>query len=78
MTRQIEVVYQNGAFHPLEHENLTFEEGQHIKILVEEDAAPVDILKLAQQVYDGLSEEDIDAIEEIALDRRHFFGRDKH
>ncbi len=31
-------------------------------------------LKLATRVYDGLSDEDIDEIEQIALDRSNFFG----
>ena len=31
-------------------------------------------LKLATRVYDGLFEEDIDEIEQIALNRSNFFG----
>ena len=31
-------------------------------------------LKLATRVYDGLSDEDIDEIEQIALNRSNFFG----
>ena len=34
-----------------------------------------EILALATQVYEGLSEEEIDEIERIILDRRDFFGR---
>lgn len=32
------------------------------------------MLKLAEKVYEGLSEDDIDEIERIALDRSNFFG----
>ena len=35
---------------------------------------PDDVLTLAGQVYEGLSEEDIDDVERISLDRRGFFG----
>jgi hypothetical protein len=31
-------------------------------------------LELAMHVYDGLSEEQIDELEKIILDRRNFFG----
>ena len=35
---------------------------------------PDALLKLAEKIYEGLSEEDIDEIERIALDRSNFFG----
>ena len=35
---------------------------------------PNEILKLAENFYEGLSEEDINEIERIALDRSNFFG----
>jgi hypothetical protein len=41
---------------------------------VETERTPNDILALAEQVYDGLSEEEIDDVERISLDRRMFFG----
>ncbi len=34
------------------------------------------MLKLARQVYEGLSEKDIEEIERIALDRSNFFSKD--
>jgi hypothetical protein len=38
-----------------------------------ETLSPDEILNLAGQVYEGLSPEDVDEIERLALDRRHFF-----
>jgi uncharacterized membrane protein len=35
---------------------------------------PNEIMKLAEKIYEGLSEEDIDEIEKIMLDRSNFFG----
>ncbi len=37
---------------------------------------PNEILKLAEKIYEGLSEEDIEEIEKIALDRSNFFSKD--
>jgi PHD/YefM family antitoxin component YafN of YafNO toxin-antitoxin module len=34
-----------------------------------------EILSLAAQVYEGLSPDDVDEIERLALDRNHFFAR---
>ena len=34
-----------------------------------------EIMKLAEKIYEGLSEEDIEEIEKIALDRSNFFGK---
>ncbi len=35
---------------------------------------PSEIMKLAEKIYEGLSVEDIDEIERIALNRSNFFG----
>lgn len=48
-------------------------EGQ-VKIMVESESTPKDILALAGRVYAGLSEEDMNDIERIALERGAFFG----
>lgn len=36
--------------------------------------SPDEIMKLAENIYEGLSEEDINEIEKIALDRSNFFS----
>ena len=44
--------------------------------VTEEQLPPdMDAVDLAIKVYEGLSEEEIDEIERIALDRRNFFSR---
>lgn len=48
-------------------------EGQ-VKITVESESTPEDIIALAGCVYAGLSEEDMNDIERIALERGAFFG----
>lgn len=41
---------------------------------IETEAAPDDVLALAEQVYDGLSGGEVDDVERIALDRGSFFS----
>jgi hypothetical protein len=44
---------------------------------IEEVLPPEELLRLAAQVYEGLSPDEIDEVERIALDRSHFFdGRE--
>lgn len=71
MTRTIEAVFKNGAFRPVGPIDLN--DGQHVKISIE--VSENDPLALIQEVYAGLSEEDIDEIEKVILDRRDFFSR---
>jgi hypothetical protein len=40
-----------------------------------ETPLPDEILQLAAQVYEGLSPGDVEEVERLALDRRHFFTR---
>ena len=74
MSEIIEAIYEKGVFKPLQ--NLELPEGQHVRLVVEaaEPSSSTDILALAAQVYEGLSPEDIDAIEQIARNRGDFFG----
>lgn len=73
MTQIIEAIYQNGMFKPLNPISEKISEGEKVKLVVEiEEANP--IMKLAENFYEGLSEEDVDEIERIALDRSNFFG----
>ncbi len=76
MTQIIEAIYQNGIFKPLNPVSDSISEGEKVKLVVEiEEANP--IMKLAENFYEGLSEDDIDEIEKIALDRSNFFGERK-
>ena len=73
MTQTIELIYQNGIFKPLNTVPESVTEGTKIKLVVEVEEIN-SIMKLAENFYEGLSEDDIDEIERIALDRSNFFG----
>lgn len=70
----LKAIYENGVFRPLEKPELT--EGQSVQLIVESTThlSPQEMLKLAAEVYEGLSVTDIDEIEEIALKRDNFFS----
>ena len=74
MNQTYEAVYENGVFRPVEGLPTTISEGQHVRLIVETDETD-DILQLAAQVYRGLSDEQVRAVEQIALDRHDFFDR---
>ena len=75
MTQTIEAIYQNGIFKPLKPILQEIAEGEKVKLVVEtEDEEINPITKLAENFYEGLSKEDIEEIERIALDRSNFFG----
>jgi predicted DNA-binding antitoxin AbrB/MazE fold protein len=73
MTQIIEAIYQNGMFKPLSPISEEISEGEKVKLVLETQEGN-SIMKLAENFYEGLSEEDIDEIEKIALDRSNFFG----
>ena len=80
MTQTIEAVYQNGMFKPLNDISDEIAEGAKVKLVVEterENEETNPIMKLAENFYEGLSEEDIAEIEKVALDRSNFFGDSK-
>ncbi len=74
MTQTLEAVFENGIFRPLTTVNLSIHEGQPVRLVVEPIEDTTDALKLAQQVYAGLTQPQIDEIEQIALNRKDFFG----
>lgn len=73
MKQAIDTIYENGAFRPVRPETVTIPDGRRVRITVHDEPEP-EALRLATQVYDGLSNTEIDEIEQIALDRRSFFG----
>ena len=75
--QSISAVFENGRFRPVRPLGQSFAEGQQVRLVVETDLSPEEILDLAGQVYDGLSDEEIDEIERIALDRGNFFSNDE-
>ena len=75
MMQTIEAIYQNGMFKPLNPVSEEITDGKKVEITInDKKLSPEEMLELASQVYEGLSEEDIDEIEKIALDRSNFFG----
>lgn len=74
----IEAIYQNGMFKPIKPISEEFEEGAKVKLIVEaENKETNPIMKIAENFYEGLSEEEVNEIEKIALDRSNFFGERK-
>lgn len=72
MTQTIDAVYENGMFKPVDPNKVCVPDGRRVVLVVEEQAL-LEPLRLAAQVYKGLSTNDIDVIEKIAIDRSHFF-----
>lgn len=75
MHETLDAVYENGVFRPLGHPAVA--EDKRVRLRVEPACSvpPQDLLDLAAKVYEGLSEEEIDEVERIALDRGSFFGK---
>ncbi|MEM1310454.1 MAG: antitoxin family protein [Cyanobacteria bacterium P01_C01_bin.70] len=73
MQQVVEAIYENGVLRPLK--TLELSEGQEVQLTIRDKAAiePNEMLQLAAEVYEGLSEEDIQEVEAIACDRSHFF-----
>lgn len=76
MKHRLNAVYESGGFRVLDNPMLPIHDGQKVQMIVETDDVTQDAVELATHVYDGLSKQDIDEIERIALDRRRFFGRE--
>ena len=72
MTKIIEAIYENGVFRPLQPETVAFQEGQIVRLKIAAETEP-ESLQLAARVYEGLSKEEINDIERIALDRGNSF-----
>jgi predicted DNA-binding antitoxin AbrB/MazE fold protein len=71
----IEAIYQNGMFKPVTPVEENYSEGETVLITIQDkESSAKEIMKLAENFYEGLSEDDIDEIEKIALDRSNFFG----
>lgn len=69
-TQTLDAVFQNGAFHPLSPSPV-WSEGQQVRLIVE--APETDVLILAGEVFEGLSQEEQAEVERIALKRGDFF-----
>lgn len=75
MTAQtLTAVFEKGIFRPLTVSRLLISEGQQVRLTVETHESPTGVLALATQVYEGLTEAQIDEVEQIILNRQDFFG----
>ena len=76
MKHIVKAVYENGVFKPIRAPEIP--QGQQVRLGIEPLTEPSaeDMLKLAAQVYQGLSEQDIDEIDAMTRQRRDFFGRE--
>ena len=74
MKQTLEAIYEDGVFKPTKH--LEIPNGQQVRLEVEtlSDASVDDVLFLAAQVYEGLTDQDVNEIEEVAFQRSDFFG----
>ena len=77
MTRNLDAVYENGAFRPTGDADITLPDGARVRLTVEpiSQNAEENVLDLAANVYAGLSDEDVADIERIAMDRTSFFSQ---
>ncbi|MEK6336418.1 MAG: antitoxin AF2212-like protein [Acidobacteriota bacterium] len=74
MTQTLDAIFKDGTFKPLDNGSLPFSEGQRVKLTVEVPTEKRDdLLGLAGEVYEGLSDKDIEEVESIALKRGSFF-----
>ena len=76
MTKDVDAIYENGAFRPVDDAEIPLADGTRVRLSVEavEPAAVDNVLDLAAQVYAGLSHKVVAEIEQIAMDRSHFFS----
>lgn len=72
----LEAIFEHGSFRLIHPLTLPLRDGQRVRLVVETEESPDAILALAARVYDGLSPQDITEVEQIALQRRDFFGDD--
>jgi len=74
MKETIDAIYENGVFRPIKRPNVL--DGLKVRLEIEKlsESNVEDMLELAAQVYNGLSNEQIDEIEQTAFDRGDFFG----
>jgi predicted DNA-binding antitoxin AbrB/MazE fold protein len=77
MTQNLDAIYKNGAFCPVNAGSVTLSDGERVRLTVEpisQDTAK-NVLDLAAKVYAGLSDSDVTDIERIASDRSNFFSQ---
>ena len=74
MKETLDAVYADGVFRPLRKPRVRNRQRVHLTVETTSSPRADEILALACSVYDGMGEEKIRQIEEVALDRTRFFG----
>ncbi len=72
MERIVEALYENGVLTPLQPLDLPDHQRVTIRVQVPGELVDPDALSGWRRVYEGLAENELDAIEEIMLDRAGF------
>ena len=70
--QSLEAVFENGVFRPITQPAQPLVEGQRVRLTMELPE-PEETLRLATDVFTGLSVEQMNTIEQIILDRSRFF-----
>lgn len=79
MSEVIDAVFSDGNFKPLNGARLPLSEGQRVRLTIETPHdSDQDLVELAGQVYEGLSDAQVHEIETIAVDRSNFFNNGSH
>jgi predicted DNA-binding antitoxin AbrB/MazE fold protein len=60
----IEAVYEHGGFRVIAPTDLELPEGQTVRLVIEPIEKADDVLALARRVYEGLTDEQIDSLEQ--------------
>lgn len=71
MKHSVEAVFEHGSLKLLETVDLR--EGQRVRVDLHTEE-PEDPLEILADVYDGLSEREIEEVEDAILNRRSLFG----
>lgn len=76
-TQTIEAIYENGTFRPIDPLDGSIDEGQHVQLTVRvvTGADGEDPLGMLTNFWDGMSEEEIEEVESIMLDRSNWRSR---
>ena len=74
MSQTVEAIFKDGIFKPVDDGSLDLSEGQRVTLTVElPPQGDANLLELAGQVYEDLSEDEINEIERLTLERGNFF-----
>ena len=73
-TQAVEAIYEHGGFRLVGPAHLQIAEGQTVRLVVEPIETPDEVISLAGRVYEGLTEDQIESIEQHIRRREAFFG----